>query len=352
MKRARDANSLVPQIVLRNPRYSFIVPVLDEEESLPQLLDRLALLMDELDGEAELVLIDDGSTDSSNSMMRAAADSDPRIKLLELSRNFGHQIAITAAADFARGDAVVILDADLQDPPGVVLEMIKKWREGYDIVYGVRTTRAGDSYFKRVTARLFYRSLKMLVAFPAAMEAGDFRLIDRRALVAFQKLREHNRFVRGMWAWVGFRQAAVYYQRHARTRGESKYPLAKMLRLAAHGIISFSDIPLQIAIWIGALVSCLGALYGCYVVALWLQGEEQLVSGWSSLIVIVTFLGGVQLTLLGIVGLYVGRIHEEVKNRPLYVLSDVVGIEELPRVERAVVARSRTRPDAGDREGE
>ena len=200
MKRARDANSLVPQIVLRNPRYSFIVPVLDEEESLPQLLDRLALLMDELDGEAELVLIDDGSTDSSNSMMRAAADSDPRIKLLELSRNFGHQIAITAGADFARGDAVVILDADLQDPPGVVLEMIKKWREGYDIGYGVRTTRAGDSYFKRVTARLFYRSLKMLVAFPAAMEAGDFRLIDRRALVAFQKLREHNRFVRGMWA--------------------------------------------------------------------------------------------------------------------------------------------------------
>lgn len=335
-----------------NPRYSFIVPVLDEEESLPELLDRMSALMDDLDGEAELVLIDDGSTDAGNSMIRAAMDRDPRIKLLELSRNFGHQIAITAGTDFARGEAVVILDADLQDPPEVVLAMIEKWREGYDIVYGVRAAREGDSYFKRVTARLFYRCLKFMVAFPVAMEAGDFRLIDRRALSAFQKLREHNRFVRGMWAWVGFRQAAVEYERHARKRGESKYPLAKMLRLAIHGIISFSDLPLQIAIWIGTGVSALGAVYGCYVVALWLQGDERLASGWSSLIVIMTFLGGIQLTLLGIVGMYVGRIHEEVKNRPLYVISDVVGLKELPKVDRAVIAQPRRHPAPGDTEGE
>ena len=324
---------------MRQSRFSFVVPVFNEEDSLPPLLDRLRALMDNLDAEVELILVDDGSTDRSAALIRSASDSDPRIKLLQLSRNFGHQIAITAGIDFASGDAVAILDADLQHPPETILEMIEKWRQGAHIVYGVRTARHGDTRFKRMTASLFYRIMRLLMAPPVPLEAGDFRLLDRSAVETFRTLREHNRFVRGLWAWMGFRQDAVYYEQPARARGESKYPFSKMVRLAIDGIISFSDIPLRFAILSGAVISFLSFCYGCHAIYLWLRGADHLVPGWSSLTVAVSFLGGVHLILLGIVALYIGRIHEEVKNRPLYIVSDVVGINEIPRIDRAVIAQ-------------
>jgi dolichol-phosphate mannosyltransferase len=327
-------------------RYSIVIPIFNEEAVLPILLRRIDALMDKLDAPAETIFVDDGSTDCSSIVLEAKARDDHRCRYVGLTRNFGHQIAITAGMDAAKGDAVVVMDGDLQDPPEVVLDMIAKWKEGYHIVYGRRLAREGEGPFKRWTAGLFYRLLGRLSAIEIPNEVGDFRLVDRQALDAFRAMPEHDRFVRGMFAWLGFRAAEVAFRRPARAAGDSKYPLRKMVRLAVNGVIGFSDAPLRLAIWAGMSVSGVALLYGLYVIGLSLAGSN-LVTGWSSTIVIVSFLCGVNMLMTGIVGLYVGRIHSEVKGRPLYVVGRRVGFErgraalETPAEQMAAVARLR-----------
>jgi glycosyltransferase involved in cell wall biosynthesis len=308
-------------------RYSIIVPVFNEEAVLPLLLRRLDLLLARLDGPAEVIFVDDGSSDTGPIVLQAFARRDPRFRYIGLSRNFGHQIAITAGMDAAQGDAVVVMDADLQDPPEVVEEMIAKWKEGYHVVYARRLSRAGESHFKRFTAHLFYRLLGRMSSVGIPADVGDFRLIDRKVLEALRQMPERDRFVRGMIAWLGFEQAEVTFHRLERAAGETKYPLWKMARLAASAALGFSDAPLRLAIWCGLAVSGLALLYGLYVLALWMSNDSHLVAGWSSTIIIVSLLCGMNMLMTGIVGLYVGRIHAEAKRRPLYVVSTRLGFE-------------------------
>lgn len=308
-------------------RYSVVIPLLNEAAVLPALLARIDALLGRLDGPAEAILVDDGSTDATAAMVRAKALADPRYRLVGLSRNFGHQPAITAGMDLARGEAVVVMDADLQDPPEVVLDLVAKWREGYQVVYAQRISRKGDSLFKRLTARLFYSGLRRITSIELIPNVGDFRLVDRKVLEAFRAMPERDRFVRGMFGWLGFRQAIVPFAREARAAGESKYPLWKMLRLAVNGLVGFSDMPLRIALWLGMAVSGLALVYGAYVLVSALTGDGGLVAGWASTIVIVSFLCGLNMMLTGVVGLYVGRIHSEVKARPLYVINETAGFE-------------------------
>jgi dolichol-phosphate mannosyltransferase len=310
-----------------DPRYSIVVPVYNEQAVLPVLLRRLDLLLGELDGAAEVIFIDDGSSDCSSIVLRAKANEDRRYRYLGLSRNFGHQVAITAGMDVAAGDAVIVMDADLQDPPEVVGEMIARWKDGYQVVYGRRLAREGESAFKRVSASLFYKLLGRLSSVSIPRDAGDFRLVDRKVVEAFRAMPEQDRFVRGMFAWLGFRQTEVAFHRLPRMAGETKYPLWKMLRLAANGVIGFSDAPLRLAIWGGFAVSSFAVFYGLYVLADWLIGDRSLVSGWASTVVVVSFLSGINMIMTGITGLYVGRIHAEVKRRPLYVVAEKVGFD-------------------------
>jgi polyisoprenyl-phosphate glycosyltransferase len=307
-------------------RYSIVVPVFNEEAVLPILLRRLDTLMDQLDGPAETIFVDDGSSDCSSIILQALARHEPRYRYIGLSRNFGHQVAITAGMDAAVGQAVVVMDADLQDPPEVVGEMIAKWKEGYEVVYARRLSRAGESRFKRGTAHLFYRMLGRMSSVSIPADVGDFRLIDRKVLEALRSMPEQDRFVRGMIAWLGFRQTEVSFNRLPRLAGESKYPLWKMVRLAVNGALGFSDAPLRLAIWCGLGVSVLALLYGLYVMGLWLM-DSHLVAGWSSTIVVISFLCGINMLMSGIMGLYIGRIHAEVKRRPLYVVSQKLGFD-------------------------
>ncbi len=315
-------------IIKEAVRYSLVIPLYNEEAVLPILLHRLDRLLEALDAPAEVILVDDGSRDTTAIVAAGRAKDDPRYRFIALSRNFGHQIAITAGMDVARGDAVVVMDADLQDPPEVVLSLIEKWKEGYEVVYARRLSREGDTLVKRATARAFYRILRMLTAIEIPENVGDFRLIDRVALDTFRAMPERDRFVRGMFSWMGFRQTAVDFHRAPRLAGQTHYGWGKMLRLAANGIVGFSDAPLRLALWAGAIVSA-GALgYGAYVLALAVLFQDaDLIRGWTSLAVLTSFFAGMNLMTTGVVGLYVGRIHNEVKQRPLYVVRRSVGFE-------------------------
>jgi glycosyltransferase involved in cell wall biosynthesis len=307
-------------------RFSVVIPVFNEQAVLPILLRRCDALMDELDGPAEIIFVDDGSTDCTSIFLKARAKDDPRYRYIGLSRNFGHQVAITAGMDAAAGDAVVVMDADLQDPPEVVLDMVARWKEGYDVVYARRLSREGENAFKRWTAHLFYRLLGSISAVRIPDDVGDFRLIDRKVADAFREMPERDRFVRGMFAWLGFKQTEVAFHRLPRAAGETKYPLWKMLRLAVAGAIGFSDAPLRLAIWLGLSVSVFAVLYGTYVISQWII-DRDLVTGWASTIVVISFLSGINLLMTGLMGLYVGRIHAEVKRRPLYVVESRIGFD-------------------------
>jgi glycosyltransferase involved in cell wall biosynthesis len=307
-------------------RYSIVVPIYNEEAVLPLLLRRLDALMDGLDGPAETILVDDDSTDTSSIILAAKAKDDPRYRYVGLTRNFGHQVAITAGMDAAAGAAIIVMDADLQDPPEVVGKMIARWKAGFDIVYAKRLSREGESAFKRWTAGLFYRLLGRLTAIEIPSDVGDFRLINRRVLEAFQAMPERDRFVRGMFAWLGFRQTEIGFHRPPRAAGKTKYPFWKMLGLAVNGVLGFSDAPLRLAIWLGLAVSAFAVVYGAYAVGVRIFGGD-VVSGWTSIIVVVSLLCGVNMLMTGIVGLYVGRIHAEVKRRPLYVVNKRVGFD-------------------------
>lgn len=313
--------------VLPRPQYSLVLPIYNEEDTIPELVRRLGELMDKFDGEAEAILVDDGSSDSSYQLMIAARETDPRFKLLRLSRNFGHQIAVTAGLDVASGEAVIVMDADLQDPPEVALDLAARWREGYDVVYAVREERHGDSPFKRATAAGFYRLFKRMSDVDVPLDVGDFRLVDRRALDAFRSMRESNRYVRGMFSWIGFRQVGVPFAREERFAGETKYPLRKMVKFATDGIVSFSAYPLRLALKVGFVVSAFSFLLGIVFLVSRLAGFYS-VPGLASVAVFVAFLGGIQLLLLGIMGEYIARIHDEVKGRPLYLVSETQGLED------------------------
>ncbi len=314
-----------------SPLYSFVIPVYNEQETLPELQRRMVELMNALDAPAEAILINDGSSDQSQQLMQSIADADRRFKVLKFSRNFGHQIAISAGIDFSSGQAVVILDADLQDPPEVIHEMIAQWKQGYQVVYAVRKERKGETFFKKASASLFYRFLRKFTEVDIPADVGDFRLVDRQAVNAFKSLRENNRYVRGLFSWIGFRQTAVNYVRAERFAGETKYPLRKMLQFAMNGVLSFSNVPLKLALHLGFLVSCSAFLYGLFAILAKLAGWYT-VRGWASILVVVSFLGGIQLIVLGVIGQYIGRIYDEVKRRPIYIIESAQGFEAAPLV--------------------
>ncbi len=307
---------------MTTPTYSILIPVFNEAAVLPSLFPRLDALIARLDAPSEVLLIDDGSHDGSANLIRAALETRPWLRLLRFARNFGHQAALTAGYDHAFGSAVVCLDADLQDPPEVILEMAKRWREGFEVVYGVRTKREGESRFKKLTAWAYYRTLRTLAKVDLPVDAGDFRLMDRKAVDALKQVRERSRYLRGLVAWIGFRQCAVPYDRSERCAGETKYPLHKMLKLAFDGILSFSSVPLRIALVLGFIVSLLSFLVGLAAIVVKLGGWYT-VDGWTSLAVLVSFIGGVHLTVLGIIGEYISRIYDEVKARPLYLVAEL-----------------------------
>jgi polyisoprenyl-phosphate glycosyltransferase len=302
--------------------YSLIFPIKDEEQSVPILYEQLLRFLKELDGPAEVIFVDDGSTDQSLQLLRGYQEQDQRLKIIELSRNFGHQVAMTAGLDFAKGQAVIVLDADMQHPLSAVHDMIREWKNGYEIIYGVRQVRTSKNFFKTATARVFYRLFNKLTSTRIPVDVGDFRLIDRKALDAFLAMRERNRFVRGMFAWVGFKAKGIPYVEGGRMAGSTKYPLGKMVRLAFDAIISFSDLPLQIAIFLGLFTALSSVTLGIIYLIQKLTGGYT-VRGWASLAVLISFLGGVIIMLLGILGLYVGRIYEETKARPLYVIRNI-----------------------------
>jgi glycosyltransferase involved in cell wall biosynthesis len=327
---------------MANPTYSFVIPVYNEEPTLPVLYERMCGLLARLDGDAEVILVDDGSRDCSYPIMIELHARDPRFKVVHLSRNFGHQLAITAGIDLAEGRAVVVMDADLQDPPEVVLEMSALWRQGYEVVYGVREDRTSDSWSKRVTASVFYRTLRRLTDVDIPMDVGDFRLIDRRAVEALKGMREGSRFVRGMFGWMGFRQIGVPYKRAVRHAGDTKYPFRKMVKLAVDGMVGFSRVPLRLALNIGFLFSALAILGGGLALVSKVFGIYT-VPGWASVIFVVCLLGGLQLAVMGMMGEYIGRTYEEAMHRPLYIVSDLHGVRaSLESVPRSLIAQPRT----------
>lgn len=309
-------------------QYSIVVPLYNEELVIHETYKRLKQVMDSARESYEIVFVNDGSRDKTAEMAGGICKIDPNVKLLNFSRNFGHQIAITAGMDYACGDAVIVIDADLQDPPEVIPQMIAKWKEGYEVVYGHRTERKGETAFKKLSATLFYRVLRSLTDVDIPVDTGDFRLLDRKVIEALKMLPEKNRYVRGMVSWVGFRQIGVEYIRDERYAGETKYPFRKMLKFAINGITSFSYKPLRFATYAGCLVSMLSFIYLFYVLYERIFVPSSTFPGWASLTVISLFFNGIVLILLGIMGEYIGRIYDEAKSRPLYILANREGFRD------------------------
>ncbi len=303
------------------PTFSIIAPVYNEKESLKVLVTRISEVMDTTLEPWELVLVDDGSQDGSTDIIREMAEQDVRVRAVIFARNFGHQVAVTAGMDYSRGDAVVIIDADLQDPPEVILEMIARWREGYQVVYAVRAEREGESWFKKFTASLFYRMIAKITDVKIPLDTGDFRLVDRKVVNVMGTMREKHRFLRGMSSWIGFKQIGVSYRRAARYAGETKYPFRKMLKLALNAVTSFSYFPLQLATYVGFISAGISIIAIPVVIIMRVVGGQAFI-GQATTLIAVLFLGGVQLISLGILGEYIGRIYDEVKGRPLYIVSE------------------------------
>lgn len=309
------------------PVYSIVAPVHNEEVLVPEFYRRVVAVMESLGEPFEVVLVNDGSSDRSPEIMRQLHAEDPRVKVINFSKNFGHQIAITAGIDYAQGQAVVVLDSDLQDPPEVIVRMIEQWKQGFQVVYAVRAERAGETAFKKVTASFFYRLIRRITNVDIPADTGDFRLMDRRVVDALKAMREQKRFMRGLSAWVGFKQTGVSYKRDPRTAGETKYPLRKMIRFALDGITAFSYLPLQLATFAGFTIAGISLLGLIAVIVLRLTGSQAFF-GQASTLVSVLFLGGIQLIFLGIIGEYLGRIYDEVKRRPLYIVAEELGFAE------------------------
>jgi polyisoprenyl-phosphate glycosyltransferase len=311
---------------MANKLLSIVVPVYNEQEVIDETYRRLSEVFKDYFMDVEYIFINDGSKDDTYFKLKEIASGNKEVRVINFARNFGHQIAITAGMDYAKGDAVVIIDADLQDPPEVILQMVDKWEEGYEVVYGKRLQRAGETFFKKFTAKTFYRFLDSMTDVKLPVDVGDFRLIDRKVCDAMKCLPERSRYVRGLVSWVGFKQTSVEYQREKRFAGETKYPLKKMLKLAGDGIFSFSYKPLKLATFVGMLVSVFSFIY-LVVVLVQKFIKNDVVSGWASSIAVTLFLNGVMLIVIGIMGEYVGRIYEEVKARPLYIVGELMGFD-------------------------
>ncbi len=306
---------------MKNPIFSIVAPVYNELESIAELYPRIRDVMDSTGESWELILVDDGSQDGSTDVIRKLAINDARVRPVIFARNFGHQIAVTAGLDYSRGAAVVVIDSDLQDPPEVILDLIAKWREGYEVVYAKRVEREGESWFKKTTASLFYRIICRITDVQIPLDTGDFRLLDRKVVNIMSKMREGHRFLRGMSAWVGFKQVGVEYKRATRFAGETKYPFKKMLKLALNAVTGFSYFPLQLATYLGFISAGLSVISIPIVVILRLISSPQL-TGQATTLITVLFFGGIQLISLGIIGEYIGRIYDEVKGRPIYIVSE------------------------------
>ena len=308
-----------------------MIPVFNECANLNVLFDRLQRVMDDLDGVSEIIIVDDGSSDGSAKVVADHCGKDERIRLVQLSRNFGHQIAVTAGLDFAQGEAVIVMDADLQDPPELVLDMVTQWRDGYDIVYAVRVKRDHEGWLMTGIRKFFYRFLSSISDLDIPVDAGDFRLISRRALNVIKRMPEYNRYVRGLCAWIGLRQSQVNYERPARYAGESKYPLLKLVKLGLDGVTGFSRTPLKFVMVLGISMSSIAFLFGVGALVLWFL-KPGVIEGWASTVIILSFLGGVQLFALGIIADYIGRIHEEVKTRPIYIVGELIGFDNMQAI--------------------
>ncbi len=312
---------------MEHPTFSIVAPVYNEEPVLHRLYERIREVMDGTGETWELVLVDDGSRDGSADIIAQLHTQDHRVRGISFSRNFGFQIAVTAGLDQTRGEAVILTDADLQDPPEVIPDMIAKWREGYDVVYGVRGNRQGETWFKKITAKTFYRTIDSITGIDIPLDTGDFRLMDRRVVNVIGNMKERNRFLRGMVPWIGFKQTGVQYERHARYAGQSKFnSVRRMLPFAIDAITSFSHFPLQLAMYFGFFIAFLSAVAIMLVFVLRLMNGE--LSGQATTLAAVLFLGGIQLISLGIIGEYIGRIYDEVKGRPLYLIDRSWGMEE------------------------
>jgi len=308
---------------------SVIVPVYRSQEILPETHRRLSEMLRSLGPELdhEMIFVNDGSPDDALGVLRAIAASDPKVVVISLSRNFGHQVAITAGLDAARGDAAVVIDDDLQDPPEAIVAMVEKWREGFQVVHGVRSERNGETWFKRASAAAFYRLMQSLSDTPLPIDSGDFRLIDRIVIDALSHMREESRYVRGMVAWTGFRQCRIVYVREARFAGKGNYTMRRMLKLAIDGALSFSVRPLQLMAHVGLITTGVAVLWGLWLIIERLAGVTATVPGWTSTVVAVLFMGGLQLVSLGVLGAYLGRIFYETKRRPLYFVAERIGGE-------------------------
>ena len=302
--------------------FSIVAPIYNESANIPELYRRIREVMDSTEEKWELLLVNDGSTDNSAELIQQFGRQDARVRPVIFARNFGHQIAVTAGLDYSRGQAVVVIDADLQDPPEVILDMIAKWREGYEVVYAIRAEREGEGWFKLFTASIFYRLIIKITDVKIPLDAGDFRLFDRKVVNVINQMRERYRFLRGMSAWVGFRQVGVPYKRAARHAGETKYPFRKMFRLAINAITGFSYFPLQLATYVGFVSAGISILSIPVVIALRLWGSQAPLVGQATTLIAVLFLGGVQLISLGILGEYIGRLYDEAKGRPLYIVRE------------------------------
>lgn len=321
---ATDHNTaLEPQ----RKRLSMICPVHNEEQVLDTLYDRVLQVMDTLDLEWELILVDDGSRDSSAEVIHRLHEMDARVHGIRLSRNFGFQVAVTAGLDVASGDAVILMDADLQDPPEVIPQMVAAWRDGADVAYGVRLVRDGETWFKKTSAAAFYGLIHRITSVDIPVNTGDFRLMDRRVVDAIRQMPERHRFLRGMVSWVGYKQVGIGYHREARYAGETKFTLRKMIRFALDAITSFSYFPLQIASWLGFVMAALSGLAIVMVIGLRLFGSDSPLLGQATTLIAVLFLGGIQLLCMGIIGEYIGRMYDEVKARPLYLVQESWGIQ-------------------------
>lgn len=312
------------------PLLSVVAPVYCEEDGIRLFYERTTRAVEAIEPpvDHELVFVNDGSTDDTLSVLRKLAEEDGRVRVVDLSRNFGHQVAITSGMDHARGDAVVVIDADLQDPPEVIAHMVDKWRDGYKVVYGVRTRRSGESGFKVLTAKYFYRLLNRISDTNLPLDSGDFRLMDKQVIAALCEIREENRYIRGLVAWVGFSQTGVYYERDARFAGESKFTVRRMLRFAADAVTSFSEKPLRFATQVGLFITACTLLLALWIVVSRVLSPEGSFPGFASLMVMVLFLGGVQLLSIGLLGEYVGRIYRESKRRPLYIVAERVNFDD------------------------
>ncbi len=313
------------------PRYSIVAPIFNEEGNIALLVERVEKVMDSTGESWELVLVDDGSTDRSPELIEEAAQQNPNVRTIHFARNFGHQIAVTAGIDHARGDAVVLIDADLQDPPELILEMIERWKAGFQVVYAVRAERKGESRFKLWSAKLFYRVIYRITDVNIPVDTGDFRLMDRQVVEALKAMHEHNRFIRGMTSWVGFKQTPVSYVREARHSGETKYPLRKMMRFAWDAVTSFSYFPLQIMIYVSLVLGVLALLAIPVVALLRIVIGIPFLGGQATTIILLLLMSSFQLFFLFILGQYVARTYDEARNRPLYIVASTTGFDQPER---------------------